>query len=98
MRRINKMKMITRTIQTHVIHVAEIMMDGDKINAEPIGTVEISNQSINNSKALKLAQKKFGKDKQLAISSIETKEVKYGVDFDTFMEHAVVLNEDGGAE
>lgn len=90
------MKMITRTIQTHVIHVAEIMMDGDKISAEPIGTVEVTNQTINNAKALKLAQKKFGKNKQLAISSVETKEVKYGVSIEEFMKHAVVLN--GGEE
>ena len=85
------MKKITRTIETHTIKPAEVKVEGGQIVTNEMPVIQISNQGINEEKALKLAQKKYGKSKQYVILGIETTATTYGLDFDKFMELAEII-------
>lgn len=85
------MKKVTRTIETHVITPAEVKVENGQIVTTELPTVSVSNQGINEEKALKLVQKEYGKTKQYVILKIETSATTYGIDFDKFMELAEII-------
>ena len=85
------MKKVTRTIETHTIKPAEVKVEGGQIVTNELPAIQVSNQGINEEKALKLVQKEYGKAKQYVILGIETKATTYGIDFDKFMELAEII-------
>lgn len=85
------MKKVTRTIESHTITPAKVKFEGGQVLTEPLEPIVISNEGINETKALKLTQKKYGKDNQYVITNIETTSTTYGIDFDKFMELAEVI-------
>lgn len=85
------MKKVTRTIETHTIKPAEVKVEGGQIVTNDLPVIQVSNQGINEEKALKLVQKEYGKSKQYVILGIETTATTYGLDFDKFMELAEII-------
>lgn len=89
---VNKMKKITRTIETHTINSATVTMEDGKIVTTPLEPISISNVTMNNEKALKLVRKKYGKTGNYVITGIDTEKVTYGLPFEKFMELADVIS------
>ena len=85
------MKKVTRTIETHTIKPAEVKFEGGQIVTNELPVIQVSNQGINEEKALKLVQKEYGKSKQYVILGIETTAKTYSLDFDKFMELAEII-------
>lgn len=85
------MKKVTRTIETHTIMCAEVKFEEGEIKTTELPSISISNQGINEEKALKLVQKEYGKDRQYVITDIQTTAKTYGLDFGKFMELAEVI-------
>lgn len=85
------MKKVTRTIETHTIKSAEVKFENGQVITNELDPITVSNQGVNEEKALKLVQKKFGKTKQYVIVGIETSSTTYGLDYDKFMELATII-------
>lgn len=85
------MKKVTRTIESHKIMCAEVKFVEGQVETNELEPITISNQGINDAKALKVVQKKYGKEKQYVITGIETTQTTYGIDFAKFMELAEVV-------
>lgn len=90
------MKKVTRTIETHKIIPASVAMKNGKLEMTPLDPIEVSNVTMNEQKALKLAQKTYGKTKPYVITGIETTKTTYALDVEKFMELATPI--DGEAE
>lgn len=82
------MRMITRTVETHVITSAMVGVVEGQVTTTELEKIIINNQTINDEKALKLVQKKFGKGNQYVILSIETSSKVLGIEYDLFLKHA----------
>lgn len=85
------MKQITRTIETHVIKPAIVKIVDGNLIPEPLDDIVVFNDTMSDTKALKLVKKEHGKDKQVIILAIETTSETYAVDFDVFMQYAKVV-------
>lgn len=87
------MKKITRTIKTSFIYLAEVKYneETDTLSSEPLTTLRVDNTEVNKDKALKLAKKEYGKDKNIIVSNIVTEEHTYALDVETFMELAHII-------
>lgn len=88
-------KQISRTFETHTINVATVELIGGEIKTVPCEPIVVFNQSINNDKAIKLAQKNFGKKQQYVVTGIETEQITYALDLDKFLEMATIVENKG---
>ena len=88
----DKIKKVTRTIETHTINSATVIMDNGKIITTPLEPISISNVTMNNEKALKLVRKKYGKNGNYVITGINSEKVTYGLPFEKFIELAEVIS------
>ena len=85
------MKKVTRTIETHIIKPAVVKVEGGQIVTNELPVIQVSNQGMNEEKALKLVQKEYGRSNQYVILGIDTTSSTYGLDFDKFMELAEII-------
>lgn len=86
------MKQITRTVITSTIKSSQVKFLNGKIEPQELKPIILHNREVkDDSQALKEVQKTFGKDNQYVITGIETNETTYGLDFDKFMELAVII-------
>ena len=86
------MKQITRTVTTFSIFASSVKVVDGKIETTDLSAIEMHDEaSCDDKKALKEVQKKYGKDNQYVIRSIERKDVVYGIDFDVFMKNAKII-------
>lgn len=88
------MKMVTRTVETHIINSATVSMENGKVATEPLEPISVSNVTMNNDKALKLVRKKYGKNGNYVIKGISTLKETYGLPYEKFMELAEVIKGD----
>lgn len=82
------MKEITRTFETHTITAGIFRMEGGEAKIEALDPFIIFNESITQEKAIKLARKKFGKELNLVVMDITTKQETYSLPVDEFLKHA----------
>ena len=86
------MKQITRTVSEFTINAALVKFANGKVETTDLDAIVLKDEtSCDDKKALKEVVKKYGKDNQYVIKSVEKKETVYGVDFDVFMKHAKII-------
>lgn len=85
------MKMITRTVSRHIVHIGEIIMSEGVPTANEIGTIELVNATYTDEKALRKARGKFGRSKSLVVMKVDTTETTYAMEMEKFMEQAEVI-------
>lgn len=88
------MKQVTRTVETHTIYPAIVTVKDGTIEPLKLDPITVTNVSMNEEKAIKFVQKKYGKSSQYVILKIETRSDVYGLDFDVFMEQAKIINKE----
>lgn len=89
-----KMKLITRTFITSIIEVAKItgVDETGVIKTEQLNPITVFNTKVDEVKAIKLAQKKYGKTNQYVILSISENEETLALELDKFLELAHSVN------
>jgi hypothetical protein len=85
------MREITRTIITSVIFAVRIEKQNGKIVEEPCTPLVLFNDIVNDKRALKLMKKAHGKQANIIIDRVEHRKQLYGIPFNTFMEHARLI-------
>lgn len=85
------MKQITRTVTSTNIYASTVSFEKGTVVTTDLCCITVDNAKLDDKKALKVVQKKHGKDNQYVIRSIEYSEVTYGIDFDTFMKYATPI-------
>lgn len=82
------MKTVTRTIEVHKIYSATVALKEGQLVKTDLAPITVSNEKMNETKALKAVQKTYGKVNQYVITGIETTATTYALDIETFMELA----------
>ena len=85
------MREITRTIITSVIFAVQFKKVDGKIVKESCEPIVCFNDIVNEKRALKMMKKVHGKQANIIIENIEHRKQLYGIPFDTFMEHARLI-------
>lgn len=92
------MRKVVRNVVNTVAEISKIMIDGDKVGFETIGTITVSG-SATKDKILKEARKAFkvGPEIQLVVTNTAETEIRYEMDEETFMKYATIVDtaEDG---
>lgn len=89
----NKVKLITRSIETHTIRAeAYQMADGKKV-AVPCDPLTVTVNGMDTAKAIKLLTER-DKNLMYLVTEISTVKKTYGLDEDTFMAHATELKKE----
>lgn len=82
------MKMITRTVSKHIVHIGEVVMNEGVPTANEIGTIELINATYTDEKALRKARGNFGRSKSLVVMKVDTIETTYAMEMEKFMAYA----------
>ena len=90
------MRKVVRNIISTIADVSMIVIDGDKVCFETIGTITVSG-SATNDKILKEARKAFkvGPEIQLVVTNITETETRFEMDEETFLKYATLVSRTG---
>ena len=86
------MKTISRTIATTTITALAVTVVNGGIQSEALPPIVFNGEKLSHEKAQKEVVKKYGKDKQIVIKSLDIAEDVYEIDFNVFMQHARKVN------
>lgn len=85
------MRAVKRTMERHVIHPAIVTVKNGMVTTEGLEPIDAIDTTINEEKALKLAQKTYGKKNQYVILGIDTFCIEYEMTGEEFLAHARVV-------
>lgn len=89
------MKYIKRTLVDSVIFASQVRFENDQVVAVDLPHITVFNEIVDEEKAIKILQKKYGKLGQYAIRYIDTTERKYQISVEDFVKNAtLILSED----
>jgi hypothetical protein len=95
----NKKDYVVRTVTYQVIEGVEIKREiGVAITEVPLEPITVLANSMTEERALKELKKVYGKNKVIFVTDVIEHKVKYGVEKETFMEMATVLEDEKGDE
>lgn len=88
---------ITRTITSTTIRSAVVVVENGKVVTKENPSVTV-NGTVENDKALKVVQSKYGKDNQYVILGVEPQEATYEISVEDFIAHATKVETPASTE
>lgn len=90
------MRKVVRNIISTIADVSMVVIDGDKVGFETIGTITVSG-SATKDKILKEARKAFKVDPeiQLVVTNTTETETRFEMDEETFLKYATLVERKG---